>query len=109
MPEHAKLDSILVSREPKLNSMGDGGHSISLLVENFGQVESGPTPLKLVFRDKGQVIRTLTASIPAIVPYGRATVEAPLTGGGLISHHDYELEVIINTDRPHSERYPIQP
>ncbi len=109
MPGHAKLDSILVSREPKLSSMGDGGHSISLLVENFGQVESGPTPLKLVFRDKGQVTHSLTASIPAIVPYGNATVEAPVTAGRLKSHYDYELEVIINPDRPHSERYTIQP
>ncbi len=100
LPGGVSLEPILRARLPLVTSANDGVHTVSAVVENFGQVSSVSMPIKLTLKTGGAVVQTLTALIPCIEPYGNVTVKL----GTLKSAGVYELDLVINPDQASAEQ-----
>ena len=64
LPGQIFLEPILRTRPPTLTRQSDARYAVSVLVENFGQVKSTATPVKLVFKGNSGTTQTMTATIP---------------------------------------------
>ena len=52
-----------------------------MVVENFGQVDSVPTEVRVTFKPEGAPAATVTATAPALKPYGAVEVTVPIPTG----------------------------
>lgn len=97
LPGRTGLEPILSARDPVLVRRDAAALDVSVEVENFGQVKSAPARLELSLRRGTSDAHTLNAAIPAIEPYGRATVKAE-AGGALKPGETCDIEVAIRPD-----------
>jgi hypothetical protein len=104
LPGERELEPILLPRTPQLNRGTDGNVSISVLVENFGQVQSATTSMKVVFAGENTK-HTFTTSIPVIAPYGHSSVSIPLASISVNPRTNYSIEFIINPDLRNAEHF----
>lgn len=107
LPGVSYLEPILSARKPVLTRRDEANVDAAVVVENFGQVKSGPTPLKVAFQQDKKILHTATATIPAVEPYGSATVALTLPGDLLVAGSSNRVEVIIAPDTRTPGRFRI--
>ena len=94
LPGQGALQPILVARAPALA----GPQSLAVTVENFGQVPSAPAAMKANFRIEGAAPRTATAAVPALPPYGSATVTVPVDAAWTTAGKAGRVEAVIESE-----------
>ncbi len=108
LPGQPLLDPLPVARPPVFNRKGDGTLGLSVTVENFGLAKSAPAQVKVVFKEKRKVVYSATAAIPALDPYGAATVEVSGKSDMLTAGSLYDIEVIVNPASRRPEFLPVK-
>ena len=95
------IEPALSARMPKIAEKDDG-FNIAVEVQNFGQVTSEPTDIKIVNCTNNQEIEIATGLIPPLKSFEKATIK--LTCGKLFEAGVlYDLKVIIKPD----SQYPV--
>jgi len=90
------LESALSARMPKLDKKEEG-FDIAVEVQNFGQVASSPSDIKIVYRADDQVVEVAAGEVPSLKPFQKTTVE--LACGNIFEAGvAYPLKVIIHPD-----------
>ena len=77
LPGRCDLQPFLTAREPRRASP----ETLSMVVENFGQVASVPTELRVTFKPEGAPASTATATVSALAPYGAVEITVPMPAG----------------------------
>jgi len=111
LPEVEKIEPILSSRLPVFTPH-EKGLGINILLENFGQVSSKNTDLKITYLQNGKQIEIANGKIPPIKPFGKA--ELKLTSDIIFEKgKEYALTVVINPNDKspvtlHNKMIPIK-
>jgi hypothetical protein len=92
------LEPALSPRAPTIVKQAHG-FSIAVEVQNFGQVQSEPTDLKIIYSKDDQLVE-LTGVITALKPFQKTTVELTC-GNALKARVSYSVKVVINPDAQH--------
>jgi hypothetical protein len=96
LPGVTYIEPILSARLPEITPI-DNGFNMKIEVQNFGQVPSKPSRLKLVYVKDEKEIAAGTGNIPELNPYQKTTVE--LTCSRIFDRDvEYSLIVIINPE-----------
>jgi hypothetical protein len=101
------LDPLLSARKPVLTRRDASHLEAAVVVENFGQVKSVPTPLKVVFQQDKKILHAATATVPVLDPYGSTTVALTLPGDVLVAGSSNRVEVIVDPDAGNPARFRI--
>jgi len=95
LPGQTFIEPILRARAPKMNRSADAALELAVPVENFGQVQSAPGTVEVLFKPGAFPARSAQADIPAIAPYGQT--EVAITIPAEVKTGTYDVEVIIHS------------
>ncbi len=103
------LEPALSSTPPNI-AKTDDGFAASVEVQNFGQVASAPTPLKIVRSADGREITIASGTVPALAPFEKTIVQLPCHDA-IQSGITYDATVVIQPQgqRPVTLRTAIKP
>lgn len=107
LPGVTVVEPMMYPRAPALVRRDATTLEASIVVENFGQVKSGPLPLKLVFQQDKKVVHTATTTVPPLDPYASKTVMLTLPGDVLAAGSSNRVDVTLNPDAPKPEMLRI--
>ena len=94
LPWQAALTPALSARPPVLTKT-DAGFTITVEVENFGQIASKSTPLSITYDLNGKATELATGQIPPLAPFEKTTIELPC-GKVFQSGESYKTTVTIH-------------
>ena len=90
------IEPALSARKPKV-IFTDSGFQINVEVQNFGQVASEITPIKIIYFDDEKEIELTTGEVPPLQSFEKANVS--LTTNKLFKKGEtYNIRVILNSD-----------
>jgi hypothetical protein len=96
LPEVKYIEPALSARKPKV-IFTDSGFQINVEVQNFGQVASEITPIKIIYFDDEKEIELTTGEVPPLQSFEKANVS--LTTNKLFKKGEtYNIRVILNSD-----------
>ncbi|MCF7568849.1 glycoside hydrolase family protein [Sabulilitoribacter arenilitoris] len=95
LPEINYIEPILSARMPKITKSAEG-YDISVEIENFGQVDSQISKLKLVYLDNNIETFLVSAKVPKLKPFEKTIIHLKYKGKMFIGKETLPLKVIIN-------------
>ncbi len=96
LPGLTYIEPALSARAPQMTRT-EKGASIAVEVQNFGQVTSKASPIKILYTKDGQAINLASGIVPALESFEKSLVE--LSAGTLLkAGESYDVSVIIHPE-----------